>query len=268
MIRLILKYLGVFLAASALLSAIVFGILALSNWRRTGRVLASNPVSIPAGTFFMGCANGDDKCGGDEPPARPVNLGAFKIDRFPVTNAAYRQCVEAGACPLPHVPEGLGGFWDALKPVTGVTWKEAENYCTWRGGWLPSEAQWERAARGTTTAIWPWGQGFSAENVCAGIPPRRRDGPCPVDRFPQGASSEGVREMAGNVWEWTADNYRPSSSPRAPLPDQPGPGPEDRRVLKGGSWMERESASLRISKRNAAAENSAAYNAGFRCAYP
>jgi formylglycine-generating enzyme required for sulfatase activity len=268
MIRLILKYLAALLAATALVAAVALAVMALSTWRRAVQALDVKTVSIPAGKFLMGCSPGDEQCGADEPAAHWVELAAFKIDEFPVTNAAYRKCVEAAICTPPHLPEGLGDFWDALKPVTGVTWKEAGSYCAWRGGRLPSEAQWERAARGTEGYVWPWGDRFDAGRVCAGIPPRRLDGPCPVDRFPEGASPDNVREMSGNVWEWTSDPYRPSSDPGDTVSHRQAAGPQNNMVLKGGSWMERESASLRASKLNAAPENAAAFNVGFRCAYP
>ncbi len=109
-------------------------------------------VSVPAGEFWMGCHATDSACRDDEKPGRMVYLDAFKIDKTEVTVNAYKACVKAGACTEPSSYEGQGD-----QPVTNVEWFQADAYCRWAGKQLPTEAQWEKAARGTDGRIYPWG---------------------------------------------------------------------------------------------------------------
>jgi len=208
-------------------------------------------VFIPAGEFIMGDDEGDD----DEKPERTVFLDAFCIDKYEATNVQYKECVEAGACPPParmSSPSRLS-YYDNPEfdnyPVIYVTWDDAQVYCKWRGRRLPTEAEWEKAARGTDERLWPWGDSepdASRVNLC--------DVNCiydwkelhlddgysdtaPVGSFEAGKSPYGVYNMGGNVREWTADWYAPDYYVNAP--DRNPPGGVDSgmgRVLRGGSW--------------------------------
>ena len=146
---------------------------------------------------------------------RTQTLPGFAIDRTEVTRAGYAACVAARRCkPVPgHLAGPIGS--DGHLPVTGVSWFDARDYCGFTGGRLPTEAEWEKAARGTDGREFPWGGGepqcdranwgnFDGEGPCAGQNPGK---PLPVGRFPQGASPSGALDMAGNVWEWVADRY-------------------------------------------------------------
>lgn len=184
-------------------------------------------VAIPAGEFIMG--SDEPEADDDEKPVFKIFLGAFSVDKFEVTNARYLRCVEAGACIRP-----VGwGYDDATKanlPVTIVRWRQAVAYCQWAGKRLPTEAEWEKAARGTDGRRYPWGERFLPERANVGY----TTGATAVGRYPEGASPYGSMDMGGNVWEWTSSLYRP-------YPYDPHDGREDlnargSRVERGGSW--------------------------------
>jgi formylglycine-generating enzyme required for sulfatase activity len=158
-----------------------------------------------------------------------VNVDRFWIDRVEVTNARYLACVKDGACEL--MP-GILGHEDlkADQPVGVIGWKQAAAYCAWAGKRLPTEAEWEKAARGTDARTYPWGSDYDATRLNAGY----TSGAAAVGSFPTGSSPYGVLDMAGNVWEWTASLYRP-------YPYDASDGREDSRargarVNRGGSW--------------------------------
>jgi formylglycine-generating enzyme required for sulfatase activity len=184
-------------------------------------------AAVPAGEFLMGSP--DDTAPADERPAARIAVAAFGIDRVEVTNARYAACVDAGACSPPVGP----AFADVTKadhPVSLVSWPQAAAYCRWVGKRLPTEAEWEKAARGADGRVWPWGSRFEAERVNAGY----TLGTAAVGSYAAGASPYGVLDMAGNVWEWTSSLYRP-------YPYDAGDGREDpvahgARVNRGGSW--------------------------------
>jgi formylglycine-generating enzyme required for sulfatase activity len=183
-------------------------------------------VAVPAGTFPMGV---DSPQPGDDTPQHLVYLPAYWIDRLEVTNAHYRQCVEAGAC---AEPENLRYYQDpryAEHPVVYVTWNDAQAYCAWRGGRLPSEAEWEKAARGPQGWEYPWGNQPDCGRLNAD---NRIGGTQPVGRYPAGASPYGALDMAGNVWEWVADWYDayPGSLFSSEMYGQ------KYKVVRGGSW--------------------------------
>jgi formylglycine-generating enzyme required for sulfatase activity len=184
-------------------------------------------VAVAAGEFLMG--SDDAEAPGDERPAARITVAAFWIDRVEVTQARYGACVEAGACTLPAGP----AYADATKvdhPVTIVSWAQADVYCRWVGKRLPTEAEWEKAARGVDGRAYPWGSAFESDRVNAGY----SAGTSAAGSHPGGASPYGVLDMAGNVWEWTSSLYRP-------YPYDAGDGREDprargARVNRGGSW--------------------------------
>ena len=184
-------------------------------------------VFVPAGTFRMGTDLSESDA--DATPQHSVMLEAFWIGRDEVTNADYRVCVQADACPEPQDLRFYDDPAYADHPVVYVTWYAAQDYCGWAGKRLPAEAEWEKAARGAEDFSFPWGNEFDPERLNAG---RQLEGTTEVGSYPQGASPYGALDMAGNVWEWVADWYAayPGSSY---LSDFYG---EKYKVVRGGSW--------------------------------
>ena len=184
-------------------------------------------VTVPAGEFLMG--SDAPEADVDERPASRIFVDAFWIDRIEVSNARHARCVENGACS----PPVTGSYTDPMKadlPVSLVSWAQALAYCRWVGKRLPTEAEWEKAARGTDGRGYPWGNAFEGDRANAGY----THGPVAVGSYPEGASPYGALDMAGNVWEWTSSLYRP-------YPYDPRDGREDltareARVNRGGSW--------------------------------
>ena len=217
-----------------------------------------------------------------EGPQRKVYVSPFSIDRVEITVAAWRVCVQAGACSPAPLALADGRFLRPNLPVTSVTWSEADRYCAWRGARLPTEAEWERAARGTDGRVWPWGNllrpnafnhgRFAAADDAGGdfialIRPDGSDGAtflAPVGAHPDGASPDGVLDLAGNVMEWTADYYRPESPQSSSTVNPRGPDAGAMRSLRGGSWRQ-PPFFARTSYREAAAPETRSTEIGFRC---
>ena len=199
---------------------------------------------VSAGKFTMGSAEALSPM--QEKPAHEVFLDAFYIDKYEVTNKLYKACVDAGTCqpPLDFKSFTRSSYYNNPEfdnyPVIAVSWSMAKTYCEWRGAQLPTEAQWEKAARGTDARTYPWGEGISCDK--ANYWPK--DEACIGDTMEVGAyesnvSPYGVYDMAGNVMEWVADWYSPvyySDSP-ASNPLGPASGSGEERVFRGGSWM-------------------------------
>jgi len=167
-------------------------------------------LPVPGGTFTMG--SDDPRADADERPAHAVTLPAFLLDRTETTNAAYSVCVASGACRKPAHKETEAAGFEPLevfrtldRPVTAVSQSDAAAYCAWRGGRLPTEAELERAARGDDGRIYAWGDREPALELAV------YDGlvTAPVGSRPAGAGPYGHLDLAGNVWEWTADHYDP-----------------------------------------------------------
>ena len=238
---------------------------------------------VPAGTFQMGGIGKNTSS--DELPVHAVTMHGFWMDKVEVTNAMYAMCVKQGACHLPFATKSdtresyFGNSEFADYPVVYVGWNEATAYCKWAGRRLPTEAEWERAARGDDFRIFPWGDQrpdssraninfFSGDTTRVGI-------------FPSGASPFGILDMAGNVAEWVNDFYDGSYYSSAINTNPTGPVARSNyfnRVVRGGTFQDAE-VNIRVSKRssvlgpNPSAElDSAAYNGefspkiGFRCA--
>ena len=211
-------------------------------------------VYVPAGEFQMGSASTDPMSENHEKPPHTVYLDAFWIDRAEVTNAMYARCVQAGACRAPNPLNSYtrSGYYAeqayADYPVMNVAWEDARQYCAWAGRRLPTEAEWEKAARGADGWIYPWGNEPPAGNlvnICdrqcpfSVIDDSLDDGygdTAPVGSYPDGASPYGVLDMAGNLWEWVQDYYAADYYARSPGANPPGPGSGEYRVLRGGSW--------------------------------
>lgn len=218
-------------------------------------------ISIPGGAFNMGNNQGDP----DERPAHPVNVAAFQIDRFEVTHALFDAFVQATGYQSENEKAGKAQTWRNLftadtaeNPVAVVSWNDAVAFCEWAGKRLPSEAEWEFAARGTDGRIYPWGNAFDASKFngkASGI-----RGTAHVGSYPVGASAFGVDDMAGNVWEWTADWYQ--AYPGGANSQFFG---EKFRVTRGGGWFD-EDKQVRATNRSSADPSASNDDLGFRCA--
>jgi len=222
--------------------------------------VAEMMVEIPAGEFTMGNDGGDD----DEKPAHTVTLEAFEIDMFEVTNADFARFVEETGYQTEAEKAGEAG-WRAYAegknnhPVVKVTWNDADAYCQWAGKRLPTEAEWEKAARGEEGSVYPWGNEWDPAK--ANTKESGFRGTVAVGSFAEGASPYGVFDMAGNVSEWTADWY------------QPYPGStyqseyfgEKFKVTRGGGWY-KEADKVTASHRNCTSLSAANDDLGFRCA--
>jgi formylglycine-generating enzyme required for sulfatase activity len=229
----------------------------------------SEMVRVPAGEFTMGSdadvgfeackkyyIGHESECKRewyeDEEPVHTVYLDEFYIDKYEVTNVQYRECVEAGKCTAPTECDfGEPTYNDSDKanhPVVCVNWEMSKNYCEWADKRLPTEAEWEKAARGTDGRVYPWGNEFDGSKVnfcdqnCEFDWANKEydDGyvrTSPVGSYELGKSPYGVYDMAGNVWEWTSSEYKD-------YPYRTDDGREDLtrtdvlRVLRGGSWYD------------------------------
>jgi len=192
-------------------------------------------VLIPAGPFTMGSDSGND----DEQPVHEVTLDDFYIDQYEVTNARYADCVAAGDCtfPNPDDPHCTEAYDDSDKmnhPVVCVNWEQANTYCEWRGDRLPTEAEWEKAARGTDGQIYPWDDTAPNEELLNFN--QNVNDTTPVGSYPDGVSPYGVYDMAGNVFEWVADWYNANYYSNSPSQNPIGPSTGDGKVLRGGAW--------------------------------
>ena len=219
---------------------------------------------IPAGEFTMG----SDEHAPKTTPEHRVNLDAYWIDRTEVTNQMYARCVKAGDCDHPIQFDEVNPYYDHLEyanyPVVYVSWKSAAKYCKWAGRRLPTEAEWEKAARGTDGNPYPWGNqepDSSLLNYQDNI-----GGPLPVDRYPLGASPYGALNMAGNVREWVQDWFSPGYYAKWKYYTNPtGPKHGTSRSLRGGGFQD---TAQQVFTYNRFAHDplSAGIDRGFRCA--
>jgi len=240
-------------------------------------------VLIPAGEFIMGLDDGL----GDERPAHPVYLDDYYIDLTETTNAQYRACVEAGACDPPQRTDCCTEFpgayiawpdyfenpaFDAY-PVIFVRWLDAQTYCAWRGARLPSEAEWEKAARGPAGGEYPWGDDPPAPGLLnyywlpGEFPERPLYTTAPVGSYPAGASPYGVLDMAGNVYEWVADWYARDYYALSPYENPAGPATGMHKVSRGGSFFNQAARQRAVGRNNAwLPVDSFHFDGGIRCA--
>lgn len=259
-------------------------------------IIASMPIvamadekikTIPAGSFQMGCSTGDRVCADDEGTAggTKVYVPAFRIDSYEVTVDQYKNCVDAGSCAEPKTTQdnkycNYGHAERGQHPVNCIDWQQALDYCVVQGGRLPSEVEWEKAARAGSTSRYPWGQEVSCkqaildDGVTFGSVPNEPDG-CGEDRtWPVGsraANQFGLFDMHGNAGEWVMNWYAPDALSRLYAKgDLLGPESGRQRVARGGSWDENRD-NLRSSFRNVKppVQGRSIYGSiGFRCAYP
>lgn len=236
---------------------------------RDGQIMAL----IAAGEFLMGSDSSDTEANSDEKPQHSVYVDSFWIDKTEVSNSQYNKCVEAEVCRPSGALTSI--FTPAELPVVGVSWAQANTYCRWVGGRLPTEAEWEKTARGTDGRLYPWGDDFDGSrlNYCdANCIADWRDATAndgyrytaPPGSYPAGASPYGVLDMSGNVWEWTADWYAPDSYKNSIYRNPTGPESGLQRVVRGGSWYY-YGKNLRAAKRHKDTPVTQHDNIGFRC---
>lgn len=224
-------------------------------------------VLIPAGKFWMGSPYG----GWDnEHPRHQVMLDTFYMDKFEVTVARYAKFLRAKNGSKPDYWDDLDGHNHGNLPVVGVSWEDANAYCQWAGKRLPTEAEWEKAARGTDGRMYPWGnQEPSGRLANFGkvwfLTSAYEGGLVPVDSDEAGTSPYGLYHMAGNVWEWTADWYDKNYYRESPERNPPGALIGEFRVRRGGSWSYDE-AYMRSATRSTSAPTDRERDLGFRCA--
>jgi len=226
---------------------------------------------IPAGSFYMGSEQGAPS----EEPIHVVGLEAFYIDTYEVTNAQYKGCVDDLVCDLPTNRRAYLNTSFRDHPVVYVNWDMANAYCEWRGARLPTEAEWEKTARGDALLEYPWGNQFdgTSVNFCDFNCPldsaekRYDDGygnTAPVGSYEEGKSPYGVYDMAGNVQEWVADWFHESYYTDSPKRTPPGPDTGTFRVLRGGSWVNNLN-SVRTFTRDFLKPDEVYSYVGFRC---
>jgi formylglycine-generating enzyme required for sulfatase activity len=244
--------------------------------KKTEKSLAyEGMVLIPAGSFQMGSEEGES----DEKPVHTVYISQFWMDKYEVTNGEYKKCVDAGSCRAPISVESYtrSSYYGDSRyenyPVINVDWSQAKAYCEWKGGRLPTEAEWEYAARGGLKSVkYPNGDNINCGDAnycrssvcdeCKGYGDKDDD-THPVGSYE--ANGYGLYDMAGNIWEWVSDwndsNYYKSRPPRDPQ----GPTNGEYRVVRGGSWAD-DSDSLRVSYRRSLDPTGGGSIIGFRCA--
>lgn len=227
-----------------------------------------NMVYIPEGKFFMGCQPDDTHCEDDEHPRRKVYISAYFIDETEVTVRAYTRCVRSGVCEKPQTG-GLCNFGRADKqehPVNCINWNQAKQYCGFLEKRLPTEAEWERAARSEPGDIYAWGR-EAPSSYRANYDRYQGDGTQVVRSYM--SNRYGMFDVAGNVWEWVADCYQPDRYQQAALNQvnplyQPDYCLHEARVLRGGSFRNTRWA-LRVSDRFWSPKDERLPGAGVRC---
>jgi formylglycine-generating enzyme required for sulfatase activity len=217
-------------------------------------------VAIPGGAFKLGSTDGDE----DERPIVDARVDPFEIDILEVSVGAYRACVSAGKCQSPDT--GIYCNWDKpgkdRHPVNCVDAVQAETYCTFAGKRLPTEDEWDYAARGSDGRTFPWKEGAPRAQLCWNgegndLGKGNRQGTCPVGQYPAGASPFGVLDLAGNVWEWTSSAYCRY--------DERACG-DPRRVIRGGGWNNLVPEYVRAQDRSKETTKVRNDNIGLRCA--
>ncbi|MEK6633292.1 MAG: SUMF1/EgtB/PvdO family nonheme iron enzyme [Nitrospirota bacterium] len=232
-------------------------------------------VLIPEGPFPMGVPHGDRDGGRDEYPRHDVFVNNFYIDKFELTNSRYLEFVKATNHRIPQNPKNATrNLWQgdtiteslADRPVVNVDWADAQAYCQWAGKRLPTEAEWEKAAKGTADRRFPWGnveptnkhlnfnQQWIGEKTLM-----------PVGSYELGKSPFGVYDMAGNVWEWVNDWYDAKYYEKSPAKNPTGPETGTKRVLRGSGWQN-ETPTVRIFTRVDSDPTIRNESTGFRCA--
>ena len=218
-------------------------------------------VRVAPGAMEMGCSPGDGHCSDDEEPRHRVSISqGFRMTRTEITVQAYRRFTAAVDRPLPPEPSSNEGWRDTSQAVVNVSWQDAQDYCEWAGGRLPTEAEWEFAARSGSTT-----EGTSDLDSRAWYSANSAGSPHGVG---QKARNEwGLQDLQGGVWEWCSDWYDADYYTSSPAEAPTGPARGDQRVLRGGAWNMAASY-LRFSERTAADPERRSTVTGFRCVLP
>ncbi len=226
-------------------------------------------VFVPAGKFTMG-----SDFSSAELPIHDVTLDAFWIDRTEVTVDQYSACVTAASCTAAGTSvkcnAGVAGRGD--HPINCVDWSQALAYCIWAGKRLPTEAEWEKAARGTDARTRPWGEETATCDYAVVDDASAGGFGCglahtgPVGTKPAGASPYGALDLMGNAWEWVNDWYSPTYYSVSPPSNPPGPVSGDERTIRGGAWGDGSGATLRSAYRIPSGVTGTVNTLGFRCA--
>jgi len=215
-----------------------------------GRPESGRMVRIAGGTFQMGSNANED----NEKPVHAVRVGSFFMDVTEVTVGAYAACVRGGKCSEPDSDSSCN--WKKTgrdkHPINCVDWNQATAYCGYTGKRLPTEEEWEYAARGSAGREYPWGKGVPSQQLCW-----NGSSTCEAGSFSAGATPEGVMDLAGNVWEWTSSPYCPYNSKNCS---------ETARVDRGGGWNITYPVYVRGAGRDRYAPSDRFYALGFRCA--
>ncbi len=220
-------------------------------------------VMVPAGEFTMGSWTGD----ADERPERRVYLDAFLMDKNQMTVGQYAKFLEATSHDSPPEWSIMNRSRHQNRPVINVDWADADAYCIWAGKRLPTEAEWEKAARGTDGRIYPWGNelptGFRANSMKEKW--SNNWVLMPVGMYEEGKSPYGIYDMAGNVWEWVSDWYDDGYYKTGPSKNPTGPPMGESKVIRGGSWGSGPK-DLRSTDRDTHVPSARGLGTGFRCA--
>jgi formylglycine-generating enzyme required for sulfatase activity len=218
---------------------------------------------VSAGEFIMGSPGG----AADEQPAHRVYVDAFSMDKYEVSVGQYAKFLEATSLEAPPDWDVMNQPQHQKRPVVNIDWADAVMYCKWAGKRLPTEAEWEKAARGTDGRIYPWGNEFPTRlhanfgktewNNHAAL--------VPVGKLEDGKSPYGIYDMAGNVWEWVSDWYDPNYYQNSPSQNPTGPSSAELKVLRGGSWSDTPN-NLRSANPHIYEPGIRYHNVGFRCA--
>jgi formylglycine-generating enzyme required for sulfatase activity len=223
-------------------------------------------AAIPAGEFWMG-RDGMEALE-DERPRHRVWLDTYAMDVYEVTAGRYARFLNATGRPAPWMWETMRLDLHSDRPVIGVDWEDAAAYCAWAGKRLPTEAEWEKAARGTDERLYPWGNQFPTTdlaNFALGIRFSYSQALTPVGRYERAKSPYGVYDLAGNVWEWVQDWYDGDYYEHSPERNPQGPEQGQFKVLRGGSWSELPKYLLSYGRFKLPPKTRNSY-IGFRCA--
>ncbi len=226
---------------------------------------SSYVVYVPGGEFLMGK---NELAASDHSPAHTVTLGGYWIHQTEVTNSMYALCVNLGICSAPTHESSVPNWYTDPKyanaPVVGVNWNQAETYCEWIDARLPTEAEWEKAARGTDGASYPWGEDQPTCSLLNFKGCLLKPAPEIIRTYPQGASPYALADMAGNVYEWVFDRYAADYYASSPTSNPTGPVAGEMRVVRGSSYLT-PAEDLNISLRNSLKPESERADLGFRC---
>jgi len=231
--------------------------------KSSGKPTANPMIVIPAGDFVMGSEEG----GRNEQPTRTVSLSVFQINQFEITQYHYGEFIKATGhrSPLSRYSKNVERFNDMNQPVVYVSWLDAEAFCKWQGARLPTEAEWEKAAKGAGTNSWPWGE--EPKSIYGNFLGAEDGSPYTafVGSFSKDQSSYHVYDMAGNAQEWISDWYDELYYEKGTAQNPKGPDRGDMKTLRGGSWND-SYLSGRVAARIKMFPDYRDTTVGFRCA--